>query len=428
MGLNYRNANAAPDRMWQMFSKLICALAAVALGDALSCPWGSITTLSRASEITLSVTITEPCPAETPLVFRVPTQLASIEHLELIESGREPIAVQWYQRQSGLAAFVLPRQVKAGEQLRFAIRKTPTPAIDGVRATVSNDNKYLSLFVRDKEVLQYAMSVRQPPPGIEAVYAHSGHIHPLFTPNGKVVTAEFPADHAHQHGIFNAWVSTTFEGRKLDFWNQKEQSAKVEHAHLLSCVSGPVFAEFVVEMLHADLIAPGGAQPVLKDVWTVRAWRTSSGYLVDLESRQTCVAQSPLVVEEYHYGGMSFRGREEWLGVSASRFITSEGKNRADGNHSRPRWVAIEGELDGSECSVAIMGHPDNSRHPEPVRLHPNKPYFVFTPPQLGRFELLPGKEHVSRYRYWVTDNLVDSKLVDSLWRAYSNPPKISFD
>ena len=129
-------------------------------------------------------------------------------------------------------------------------------------------------------------------------------------------------------------------------------------------------------------------------------------------------------MEEYHYGGMSFRGREEWLGEVASRFLTSDGKTRANGNHTRPHWVAIEGLIDGSPCAVAIMGHPNNFRHPEPVRLHPNKPYFVFTPPQLGKFELRPGDEFAARYRYFVTDALADPTSINAVWNAYRDPPK----
>ena len=31
----------------------------------------------------------------------------------------------------------------------------------------------------------------------------------------------FPFDHAHQHGIFTAWVQTTWLDREIDFWNRQ---------------------------------------------------------------------------------------------------------------------------------------------------------------------------------------------------------------
>ncbi len=390
----------------------------------LSTAYSNVLQNLLAREHVLNVTAGDSAAIDSPVVFEVPTDLRGEDQLQLSGQAQTPIAVQWFRRGEGLAAFVLPAKLVTGQTLRFQLRPHNSPLGEDARASKSGDGNYLSLFLRSKEVLRYPLVIQQPPNGIEQLFAHSGHIHPLFTPTGRIVTAEFPADHAHQHAIFNAWVNTTFEGRKLDFWNQRAQTAKVEHLRYHGSTSGQVFAEFTVEMLHSDLIAPGGPKPVLKDLWTVRTWNVSSGFLMDIESRQTCIAQSPLTVEEYHYGGMSFRGREEWLGETASRFLTSDGKTRANGNHTRPHWVAIEGLIDGSPCSVAIMGHPNNFRHPEPVRLHPNKPYFVFTPPQLGKFDLRPGEEFVARYRYFVNDALAESTSINAVWNAYRAPPK----
>ena len=38
------------------------------------------------------------------------------------------------------------------------------------------------------------------------------------------MTDDFPPDHAHQHGLFFAWVSTSFDGHDVDFWNQSKKS------------------------------------------------------------------------------------------------------------------------------------------------------------------------------------------------------------
>ena len=76
------------------------------------------------------------------------------------------------------------------------------------------------------------------PRGSTPYYRRSGQIHPLYTPTGRVVSDDFPPDHAHQHGVFFAWVNTTFEGRHLDFWNQKEQTGRIEHATTLGTGAG----------------------------------------------------------------------------------------------------------------------------------------------------------------------------------------------
>lgn len=64
--------------------------------------------------------------------------------------------------------------------------------------------------------------------------------------------------------------------------------------------------------------------------------------------------------------------------------------------------------------------HPGNFRAPHPVRLHPSKPYFVFTPPVLGEFTLEPGEEYVSRYRVLLHDGTPDVKMFQRVWRVYA--------
>ena len=108
-----------------------------------------------------------------------------------------------------------------------------------------------------------------------------------------------------------------------------------------------------------------------------------------------------------------------------SDFLTSEGKRRADGNHTRPRWVDLSGEVDGKVGGLTILDHPANFRFPQPVRLHPNMPYLSFAPEVLGEFEIVPGEKYVSRYRLIAHDGPPDPKLIERIWDDYSDPPKV---
>ncbi len=269
-------------------------------------------------------------------------------------------------------------------------------------------------------VLRYHTVVSNPPEGVPDYYRRSGHIHPVCTPSGRVITSEFPADHLHQHGIFRAWVKTSFQGRKINFWDQKEQTGRVEHVQVLKRTQDETSAGFVVELRHSDITDPSKPKPVLREIWTVRTFDSPAGFAFDIESRQTCIADSPLIVHEYHYGGMAFRGNDQWLNQPEHDFLTSEGRTRKDGNHSRPKWVTAHGRVDGEICSITIMGHPRNFRSPEPVRLHPSKPYFVFTPPFLGEFRLEPEVEHVAKYRFFVNDQIPANDLLEQLWKEWS--------
>ena len=196
-----------------------------------------------------------------------------------------------------------------------------------------------------------------------------------------------------------------------------------------------------------DRSAPGGDKAVLNEIWTVRVHVTAPGdpYLFDLESVQTCASESPLTLNEYRYGAMAIRGNAQWFDPDYAEviqawekekkknpdapapsmpppgdFLTSEGKNRLDGNHTRPNWVDMFGKIDGENAGIAMLSHPSNFRSPQPVRLHPSKPYFCFSPVVLGEFQIAPGEEYISRYRYLVHDGKPDPVQLEKSWSDYS--------
>ena len=107
------------------------------------------------------------------------------------------------------------------------------------------------------------------------------------------------------------------------------------------------------------------------------------------------------MLQEYHYGGWAIGGRRNWGETTAvAGFLTSEGKNRDAGNHTRPKWVNIHGPVsDDKHAGITVLNHPDNYRFPQPVRLHPTRPYFCWAPMVLGDYKIEPKKPLVTRYR-----------------------------
>ncbi len=345
------------------------------------------------------------------------------------------------QADAGTVVWALGEPLPAGAKRRF--RLTPAEGAgrkldthDGFAFTDHADS--LELNHGNRVVLKYHTKAVDPPSGIDAVFRRSGFVHPLSTPLGVVVSDDFPPDHAHQHGVFFAWVNTTFDGRKVDFWNQLGRTGRVEHAGGLRSSGGPLSGSFAASLRHDDLTAPGGPASVLDERWYVRVHRFEGCYVLDFESEQTCAGLLPLKINKYHYGGFGFRGNRQWFDPSArgdsppdparsgrSDFLTSEGKHRANGNHTRPRWVDVSGAVDGRIGGVTILDHPGNFRHPQPVRLHPNKPYFCFAPMVLGEFEIAPGQTYTSRYRLIVHDGPPDPVLIERLWADYADPPQV---
>jgi hypothetical protein len=382
----------------------------------------------------------------TPLVVTLPGSFRGIRFVTLTQSSpSRTVAAQVLTGDPPRLAWMLD-DLPAGATRAYRVEAaSDAGSVAGVVACDS-DGKVIRLAIGDRPVLQYNAAVVESPAGIEPYYRRSGQIHPLFTPAGQVVSDDFPPDHAHQHGLFFAWVNTTFEGRHLDFWNQKELTGRIAHAATLETVSGPVCGEFRVRLRHDDVTTPDRPRPVLDEVWTLRAYNVRDIFLVDFESRQECAGESPLRINEYHYGGMGLRARREWFDPSVkggnppdpsksgrSDFLTSEGQGRASGNHSRPDWVDISGEVGVPSGGihrggVTLFDHPENFRFPQSVRLHPNKPYFCFSPMVQGPFEIVAGRPYVSRYRLAIHDGPPDASLLGRLWRDYAEPPIVKLD
>jgi hypothetical protein len=158
----------------------------------------------------------------------------------------------------------------------------------------------------------------------------------------------------------------------------------------------------------------------------VHAPRPGSPVLIDLVVTHTCASDQPLFLPDYHYGGIGLRGNAAWDGVDNCRYLTSDGKTRKDGNESRGRWCWMGGELPGGTAGMVILDHPQNFRHPQPMRLHPNEPFFCYAPSRLGDWAIEPGKPLTLRYRIIAWDGAPDAAAFDRLWTDFAEPAVVT--
>ncbi|MEO1525559.1 MAG: DUF6807 family protein [Planctomycetota bacterium] len=286
--------------------------------------------------------------------------------------------------------------------------------------------QHLSIRRGDAEVLRYNIVAPEAPSAELAKYERSGYIHPIYTPRGRMVTGDFAADHPHQHGLFAAWTSASHDGRPVDFWNQQKGRGIVLHDRVISVGE----QGFSVAVKHYSKDKDGTKTEILDDVWSVNAGEAEGRYVIEFSIAQTNVTSEPLVLKEYHYGGIGFRGNNAWytnesskalqafvsgkreerpsLETTRHRFLTSEGKHRGDGNHTRPEWTMLYGKVDAGITGVKVSGDSENFRHPHPMRLHPSKPYFSISPCVLGEFRIEPGETYRATYRIEVFDGDVE--------------------
>ncbi len=399
---------------------------------------GLVQAFVSAAEPTYPLTISAGDHARSHSVveFSLPEKAREDVAWELVDERGTATPTQSLLGQPRRLVWPLRETLPAGQSRTYTLRAVPpsppsnraeAPRGPGLRESGLRESEgKLSLMNGPEEILTYHTASSRPPAGIAAHYARSGHIHPLRTPSGKTVTAEFPADHAHQHGVFFAWVQTQFAGHEVDFWNQGKRIGNVRHRRVIESRSGPVYAGFVTELEHLDLTA--GEKVVLIETCRVMAMKVEDTYLVDIESTQTAATEEPLKIQKYHYGGFGWRGPSEWLlpkeksEATGCEFLTSEGHDRVRGNHTRPQWVSVTGQVSGELCTVAIFGHPANVLHPQPVRLHSDKPYFCFAPCVLGDFEITQAQPLTSRYRIITHDGPARPERYERLVRDWDHP------
>ncbi len=280
-------------------------------------------------------------------------------------------------------------------------------------------------------VLTYNKVSPKAPDGIDPIYERSGFLHPVGSPQGTVVTAIFPLDHPHQHGVFSAWVNTTYEGRDVDFWNLAGDTGRVLHDRVVRTFETAVATGFEVDLIHRTQTKP--IVDILHERWKVTAYPTDGSYhCFDLHTVQTAATEKPLTINKYHYGGLAFRGPVSWLtakdsgagknagiNLEQNEFLTSLGSDRLKGNHEHVNWVAINGSLEDKPVSIAVLSHANNFRAPQSARLHPSKPYFCFAPCVDGEFVIDRDHPLAGQYRFLVADSKIDAEWIDKKWSEW---------
>jgi hypothetical protein len=329
----------------------------------------------------------------------------------------------------GRATFILG-ELKSGQTRTYGVEEGGGDGGNAAPVEASRDGDRITYSAGGKEILQYQGGKTPLPAGYEPEYQRGGYIFPLYTPNGKLVADDYPPRHKHHHGVWSPWTATKFEGRTPDFWNMGQKTGTVEFVGIDAAWSGAVVGGFAARHRMVDLSAKPKPKPAIDETWNVRVYRPMTGsrpmYVFDWMSTQTCASDSPLVLPKYHYGGLGYRGSRQWEDKSNCIFLTSEGKDRSNGNETTGKWCWIGGKVDGQMAGVAILCHPDNFRFPQPMRLNPDEPFFCFAPSQGGDWRIEPGKPYVARYRFIVADGPADAKEIERLWNDYAKPPTVA--
>lgn len=355
-----------------------------------------------------------------------------------VERGTEKYVPS--QQETGVSAqlwFAVSGMFKTGEKKEYILRTSSSLHKKSSPFSIETDDEVTTIKKGDHPVLSYQHAVKMPPEGADLKYKRSGFIHPLWSPEGEVMTRIQAPDHYHHYGIWNPWTVTHFDGKEVDFWNLAKGQGTVRFAGYLDRVEGDVFTGFKVRQEHVAFEENNTEKTAINEVWDVRVWNLDSQvYVIDLTTTLNTPLPDGILLDAYRYGGgIGYRATEKWTKDNCT-VLTSDGKTRADADGSFASWCIVEGESATPErrSGILFLSHPSNRKHPEPMRVWPldanngrGDMYFEFVPIRHEDWQLKPRHNYTLKYRMIVFDGKIDSKKAGLYWNSFASLPVVKF-
>lgn len=232
----------------------------------------------------------------------------------------------------------------------------------------------------------YGMQLRKGAPEIKR---RSGYVHPVWAPNGAVLTNDFPKDHWHHRGIFWAWPYIEFGGKRRDMWTL---TGGVEARHetwierragetaVLAAQNGWYFGE--------DRIATETVRIVVEPL--KGAERRMRYEITLLPARPFDIAG---MQDGKGYGGFNvrFAPRENTI------VRTDKGVESRDTDMVPHPWAELEASFQGKRARLRVESDPKNPGYPEGWCLR-SYGFVGANYPGMNKLRMEPGKPVTLRY------------------------------
>ncbi len=399
-------------------------------------------------------------------------------HLILIEEGgaKSRINVQWdlevnfdweqlgdgrWENVTGKGALVwiLDNKTKKGTKRVFKLVLEPGTAPSSPFTIENISKKHLLVKYKDRSVLRYNYGIVQQTEGKSGLYDRAGYIHPVWTPDGKIITGDFSPEHIHQRGIFFTWKKIIFDKTEINgFWELGEEPGRILPDRFgPSIIRGPVFADVVVfnkgdvkgkiyfkEFCVVKIYGLPGENVWLFDMYfsqvpvnperpEVQPTETTTATVILKGKVMRITEEQPkgtisMTIPKFQYGGMAFRGISDWLSKDVSlEVLTSEGKTRLDADSTQARWIDYSGPVEKEWGGITIFDHPLNQRYPTPLRVHPELPYFCYSFVQNEPYIISSESPLGLIYRFLIHNGHPNKDVNERFAQDFVNPPEVSW-
>ena len=226
----------------------------------------------------------------------------------------------------------------------------------------------------------------------------STYLHPVYAPDGTMLTDDFNKDHPHHRGIFWAWEVVTFDGKTDDVWTVKGfrqkfvrwKARETTGATARLAIENGWYAgerKFVKE--DVDIVV----HPTAND-------RRQLDFTLSFEATDKPVTIVGTPVSKKGYGGFAFRTAPRDGGPEKTIIRTDEGVSEKDGVMARHPWAEILGSFQGKKEAIRIEDDAANPGYPKNGWLMRHSFALLnVSYPGLEPLTLQPGKPLVLKYR-----------------------------
>lgn len=233
-------------------------------------------------------------------------------------------------------------------------------------------------------------------PGAPESKRRSSYLHPVYAPNGVVVTDDFPRDHWHHRGVFWAWPIVTVEEKRYDQWMALNPQTRFER--WIAWEAGAGSATLAVENgWYLD-----GAR-IVREIVRIVAYPVRGGRRVlDFELEFTALDRTIEIAgapeNNKGYGGFSVRFAKRENTV----ITTDAGRESKDTDMVRHAWAQLEAEYGGRRAALRIDDDPSNPGSPNGWCLR-HYGFLGVNFPGRQPFQLSLGRPLRLRYRVTLT-------------------------
>jgi len=270
-----------------------------------------------------------------------------------------------------------------------------------------------------RPVLTYNFATVPVPPGATGRYAvaRSDYVHPLYGPEGEILTQDFSPDHPHHRGIYWAWPEVTWKGEKRDL--HALQGVFARPVRIVRKETSDACAVLAAE----NVWKWGDAEPIVKELATITVWREKERQrIIDFAFRFEALADGVTLARrgQAHYGGFNVRLSER----TGQKIVAYTGEtNQAP----RQAWACLTGVPPAGKqpVSVVLLQAPDNPEYPGDWVQFPNLNWLQPTFPSKGTaYALTRDAPLTLRFRVVLLPGDADETALRRLWAGYAEPKK----